>query len=355
MNAAFSWRVLGSRQAISFFLSSCITAILLVTVFSQISWDEFSKLFLEIHIGLLGAYLALNVATLFVRTWRYQLLLEPMEQKRPAYFELLIATAVRNALVDFVPARLGELGFFYICKRYGIHLLATATTFGISIILDFAVLAALLLMLFLALQILPTASVVGAASASPALLVTLCFALVIVIAFSIIALKHGTGWLQWLASRTPQGSKVLRSLQRVFESAALYLLRVQNPRRYAVLVVLTAAIRTFKYLSLYLLLLAVVARWGHSASTLDPFVTICSFVMAELAASLPASGIMGFGAYEGVWTLIFSTSDVEIPSVSSVVFAVHVITQIVGYSTGLIAWAFFLGFAPANRSISDQQ
>ena len=66
-----------------------------------------------------------------------------------------------------------------------------------------------------------------------------------------------------------------------------------------------------------------------------------AFVSAEASASLPISGLMGFGAYEAVWSLIFSFSEVEIPSLTVLIFAIHIITQVIGYSLGFLALIVF--------------
>ena len=111
---------------------------------------------------------------------------------------------------------------------------------------------------------------------------------------------------------------------------------------YPVLVLLTAGLRAAKYLSLYLLLLAVVAQFNIKPADISPLLSTTAFIGAEASASLPISGLMGFGAYEAAWSAIFSMSSVSIPSVAGVILAVHVITQVFGYSLALLGLLVFL-------------
>ena len=75
---------------------------------------------------------------------------------------------------------------------------------------------------------------------------------------------------------------------------------------------------------------------------INPLLSTFAFVIAEGVASLPISGFFGFGAYEGAWGMIFSLAHIKIPSVTSVIFAVHLITQMVAYIYGLIGFLMFL-------------
>ena len=97
---------------------------------------------------------------------------------------------------------------------------------------------------------------------------------------------------------------------------------------------LSLGVRCCKYLSLYVLLLALVLPLGFTVQSFPlpkVFLGLCS---AELAASLPISGIAGFGVYEGAWTLVFrllgySERIAVLTSISH-----HLLTQVYGYSLG---------------------
>ena len=79
---------------------------------------------------------------------------------------------------------------------------------------------------------------------------------------------------------------------------------------------------------------------------INPVVSSVSFIFAEAAASLPFSGLMGFGAYEGAFSIIMKATNNIIPAEITVVFVVHLITQIVGYTIGILG---ALAFVISNR------
>ena len=105
---------------------------------------------------------------------------------------------------------------------------------------------------------------------------------------------------------------------------------------YGSLLLLSICVRAFKYGSLYVLLFALVAPLGYALEQLSVpkvFLGLCS---AELAASLPISGIAGFGAYEGAWALVFNLLGFErIAEITSI--SHHLITQVYGYTLGGVA------------------
>ena len=74
---------------------------------------------------------------------------------------------------------------------------------------------------------------------------------------------------------------------------------------------------------------------------LDPLLVTVAFISAEAASSLPASGVMGFGIYESAWSTVLGLTGGRIPSPTTVIFSVHLITQLVAFSCGAVAFALF--------------
>ena len=130
------------------------------------------------------------------------------------------------------------------------------------------------------------------------------------------------------------------------------LLTLKKSNHFSLLVALTVVLRSAKYISLYILLLAVLQQWGIGHRQISLAISFLAFVTAEAAASLPISGLMGFGAYEGAWQAIFAISMVKITAVSSVILAIHLITQVVGYFLGFLAlvWVFAFELRAARQS-----
>jgi hypothetical protein len=101
--------------------------------------------------------------------------------------------------------------------------------------------------------------------------------------------------------------------------------------------VLSLGVRCCKYLSLYVLLLALVLPLGFTVLSFPlpkVFLGLCS---AELAASLPISGIAGFGVYEGAWTLVFQLLGYSERIAVLTSISHHLLTQVYGYSLGALA------------------
>ena len=107
------------------------------------------------------------------------------------------------------------------------------------------------------------------------------------------------------------------------------------------LVILTIFLRVLKYAGLYVLLLAVLKQFSIAADQVPFWLSFLAFLAAEASASLPVSGIMGFGAYEGAWLAIFAISGIAEVSHITVAFVTHMITQILGYSLGIISILMF--------------
>ena len=118
---------------------------------------------------------------------------------------------------------------------------------------------------------------------------------------------------------------------------------------------LSLGVRCCKYLSLYVLLLALVLPLGYALRSFPlakVFLGLCS---AELAASLPVSGIAGFGAYEGAWALVFQL--LGYPERIAVLTSIshHLLTQVYGYSLGALALLILLLPVFKKDSQADSQ
>jgi uncharacterized membrane protein YbhN (UPF0104 family) len=97
-------------------------------------------------------------------------------------------------------------------------------------------------------------------------------------------------------------------------------------------------IRLGKYLSLYLLLLALANQYGPEVQQrLSLGLVLFSLVAAEASASLPISGLAGFGAYEGVMMFVLRQAGLEPSQASLLPVTLHLITQSIDYSLGSLA------------------
>ncbi len=345
-----------ARRWLHALLSCALSAALLYAVLREQSPAEFAQAFREIKLPWLYGYIALYIIALFVRAQRYRMVVElcDEESKAQSYGAFLIITAVRNALVDFLPARLGELSFFYIAKRYGVAFSAAVTAFGLCFALDIAVLFGIIVTFFatspfLALQDsladkLGSGVTITVVSSLALLILTACiYKLSTLLELLVRVLKH-------IAARLPGTlAELIEKLATLVARVATECATIQKRHAYPLLILQTLVLRVCKYSSLYILLISVVPP--AVIGQINPLVSTVGFISAEAAASLPISGLMGFGSYEGAWTLVISLSDVEISSPTSLIFMVHLITQAVVYSIALSALLIF--FIKELRNVSN--
>jgi hypothetical protein len=106
---------------------------------------------------------------------------------------------------------------------------------------------------------------------------------------------------------------------------------------YIRLVVLSVLIRLAKYGSLYVFLYALVEPIGYGFAELHPPRVFLGLCASELAASLPVSGIAGFGVYEGAWALVFRLLGFPGEFADLTAVSHHLFTQVYGYSLGALA------------------
>ena len=304
----------------------------------------------------LYCFITLSSLALIVRAIRYRELVRAIAQETtvpdfPAFF---IITALRNVLVDLFPARVGDLSFVYFANRFHVPLINAATAFGICFALDIIVLLIVVCLFIAAAPMLANLGVLGSEPLQVENIYVITVTLVSVVAallwFLITRLPHlvdhGAEWIRgWNVRRagdTGQLTRITTKVEEIASSVAGQIHALQASHRFFALLGLSVALRLIKYSSLYILLVAVVSQWGYGYRDINPLLSTFAFVIAEGAASLPISGFFGFGAYEGAWGMIFSLAHIKIPSVTSVIFAVHLITQMVAYFYGLIGFLMFL-------------
>lgn len=354
------------KRALHFGVSLILTALLLFAVFREHGIDGFISLLWGVDLSYLMIYLGLGLLGVCFRAVRYRIILDAVTGKSEVITisQAVIVTFIRNAFVDFLPARLGEVIYLYVLRRYGVSLVTGVSSFAICLVFDVVVVSILFLAAF-AFSTLFSAERFSISSESLSLLSWLGIFLVVLLPFLVLLLlrypdrilsmlHHGVLTL----NRKWAGKKYWRFCSENIESFSRGFSLFAEAGRIAPLLVITFLLRLTKYSSLYFLLIAVVMQYGVHAQDLTPFRVLSAFFFAEASASLPVSGVMGFGAYEGVWTQIFSVSCEpcsRIPSVPSVAFAVHLITQVKGYSLGFLGlFVFWLGLLIGNRTGVDK-
>ncbi len=305
-------------------LGAIITAGVFAVLFSQITWRDVGQLLLSIDRRLLGFFVVLSLMQHVTRTLRYHLLLKAAGQV-VGLGRLFVVVLVRSFCVDLLPARTGELVYIYLLRtRLGVELGAATASFALAFLFDIMVLGPLVVLA--ALSVLESALPVTVMLGGGAILFLCAAAAVGLLPWGLrLGFRILAGW-----GRFPRLRHFLASIHR----------QVRRARRsgvYGGVFGLSVLVRLLKYGSMYVLLYALLKPVGFVLGQLPPLRVFLGFVSAEMAASLPASGIAGFGAYEGVWSVVFRLLGFSTSLAATTAVSHHLITQVYGYSLGLLA------------------
>jgi len=304
-------------------------------LFAHVTWRQVADLILAIDLRLVGLFVFLSLSMHLVRTWRYRVILNSVGET-PGFFRLFLVVLVRSLCVDLLPARTGELVYIYLLRmKLGVELGAATASFALAFLFDLMALAPLLAVaLVLAGRHLPLSplTLLGAGAA--------------LLALAALALHWLPGLLRLgfrIGSRLPDSAARLRRWLRRFLAATHRQVRRARARGvYAPVFGLSLAVRLLKYTALYVLLLAILHPQGYAPGTLPFPKVFLGFSAAEMAASLPLSGIAGFGAYQGAWALVFILLGFPAEMAQATSISHHVFTQVYGYLLGLIGAAWLL-------------
>lgn len=320
------WRP-GLRSWLMTGASALVTILVFSYLFSRITWSQVRGLIVGLDRRWLAVFFVFSISQHLVRTWRYRLLLRSAGQSI-RFGALFVVVLVRSFCVDLLPARSGELVYVYLLKvRMGVELGAAAASFALAFLFDIVVLGPMVLLAALSV----------ASPALPGYALPLAGGVLFGCAgAAVLLLPVG---LRLVFRFMPPRFKRLRRL------AASIHRQVGRARRagvYGSVIVLSVLVRFLKYGSLYVLLYALLKPGGILLEQI-PFPTVfLGFCAAEMAASLPVSGIAGFGAYEGAWVLAFRLLGFSETLAGVTAVSHHLLTQVYGYTLGLVALAALL-------------
>jgi len=136
---------------------------------------------------------------------------------------------------------------------------------------------------------------------------------------------------------TAHGALGMPRLRRFLADTHRQVIRARRARIYGTLFGLSLLVRVLKYSGIYALLFALLKPEGYTLAQLHAPSAFLGFCAAEMAASLPFSGVAGFGAYEGTWSLVFQLLGFPQEMASASGVSHHLLTQVYGYALGLAA------------------
>jgi uncharacterized membrane protein YbhN (UPF0104 family) len=130
----------------------------------------------------------------------------------------------------------------------------------------------------------------------------------------------------------------VRRAARELELISQDMARVKAAGVYPPLLGVSLVIRFCKYLGLYFLILGLSGQWGPAVvANLGFSLVLFALIAAEATASLPVSGLAGFGAYEGVMMAVLTGAGLELKQAALLSFGLHLLTQSIDYSLGGLA------------------
>jgi len=317
------------QQICYYFFTLVVAAAIFAYLFSHVSLSEIADLIQKTDVGTFFIFVVISLTGTVFRTWRYRLLLRTSGNSS-GFFALYLVALVRNLFSDLLPARIGSLVYVYIINtRLGVPFGAAVSSFALAFIFD---------IIALALLIISVALIVSAAAIPPVLIVSSgavlgVLSVLVLYKMPIFFRTIGKmiGWVTWIPATR-------RSVwQKALDSAATGVRQAYEAGVYFQILIVSLCVRLCKYFSLYVLLLALVHQFDLGVGQFPfpkVFLRLCT---AEFAASLPISGIAGFGVYEGAWALVFQLLGYSKKLAILTSVSHHLITQIFGYSLGVIA------------------
>jgi len=312
-------------------ISVCITVILLYYVVSGNRGADWERILFHLNPSFILLYLILYGLGLIFRTYRYHLLLKSVKTPvLPSFWNLTLVTSVRNMLVDFLPARTGSLSYIVLLNRaFKVDLSPCLSSFTYSFLFDQLAMAPLLAGAILVDSLFSQKNHLWLWGLAFIILVA-ALALIILLGplikiFSQWSVKYSQRWEKY-----PWIRKTDQEIQTISQSFST----LKESGNFGPTLGLSILIRTVKYLSLYILLSAVLQALSGHGVQLPFWVVLLGLIASEASAGLPISGIAGFGFYEGVLGTVLASQGIHPSQAVLVAFAMHLLTQVVDYSLG---------------------
>lgn len=279
----------------------------------------------------LALFVLLSLLMSVFRTWRYRLILATSGH-RPPSIPLFLVVLVRNFLSDLLPARLGTLSYIYLAtSRLGIPLSGSASSFALSFLFDIAALVPM---------IAAAALMAGSASLEwdlgrvvlVALLLAVCSGLAVALLPALLRIAA-----RIIQSLPFPGERWRSRGREIVDDVSREVVSAKEAGIFLRLFLLSVLVRLAKYASLGVLLAALLKGSGFQDALLSPSKVFLGIVSSEMSASLPVSGIAGFGAYEGTWSAAFTLLGMPAGLAAATGISHHLFTQVYGYSLGALA------------------
>jgi len=318
-----------NRNTVFVFFSLLVTVGIFTYLFQYVSPGEIIDLIKSVNRSALLMFLVLSISMSIFRLWRYLILLR-VSGYQPNSVILFLIVIVRNFCSDLLPARIGTAVYIYLVNsRLMIPLSVATSSFALAFLFDMIALAPLILLglvAFGAPELLPTMPL----AIGSVLFLLLCLVILWLLPALCSIAQVFFESLSFLKDATK--TKLIELLESIREE----LIRTKRAGVYWRILAISFFVRLSKYGALYVFLYALLEPLGYDWPELPIgpiFLGICA---AEFSASLPISGIGGFGLYEGTWHLLFTMLGFPDRIAAMTAVSHHLFTQFYGYSFGLV-------------------
>ena len=297
---------------------------------------------------LVAAYALCQLVQALARAQRARVLLRaslPPDAPVPGLFRMLLVTFVRGACADMLPARIGELSYVAMLNRgCAVPAADCLSSLSIGLLFDFlALLAVLAVAIPAAAQGL---SLVG----SMVVLAAVC-AVGVALLFFALPVAAAWRWERFALFRW----RPVAALVKLARDVAAAVVAVRRGRVAGRVLALSLAVRAAKYAGLYVLFVAVTRPLWPALSRASVPAVLVALIAAEGAASLPVPTFLSFGSYEAGG--LAALTALGFPAGDSLVAmtAMHLLSQVVDYSLGGLAFLVFSWCAPGAPEKPDRK
>jgi uncharacterized membrane protein YbhN (UPF0104 family) len=316
------------KPKIRFALSLVVVLATLFWFASRIELGDVVVVLRESSARSLLIFFGFSLLMSLLRSWRYKILFAANGLQTQTW-RLFLIVLVRNFCSDLLPARLGSLIFIPLAlKTVGARFSSASASFGAALFLDIVAMIPILLIALLL--------VITGLEFDLRWIVTVIVLLVVLTSISGLLIfpalrfaKYITGHSKFLNSAYSE--KLIVFIEQVTVDVQQYL---RSGILFSILI-LSILSRMAKYCALIFLLQAMLPPLGLSLTIESIPGALVGLIAAELSASLPISGIAGFGMYQGAWALVFRMVGFD-PAVADITAISHsIFAQAYGLLMGL--------------------
>lgn len=325
-------------------ISILVSAVLIFAMFRMVLKSDPAQLaeavraMRSLSIPLLCGALACQLGQALIRACRYRfLLLRSGDGAVPSAGRIFLVTLVRNAFVDMLPARAGELSYLAMLNRgCGVGAGAAVSSMAVSVLFDFVALALLLLGLIAAPMLRNRQSLI--------LVGVSVVVLALVCAVGFVGIFRVLPWMLDRVKRLAAG----RRLHRLVAAGIDFLDRlnrdlaaIRDRGTAARVLAFSIGVRVLKYTAVYLMFLAVTRVAFPAMAGAPMWSVVIALIMAEGAVGLPLPSFMGFGMYEAGGAAAWKLLGFEAGMAAIVMLALHIVSQVLDYTLGILGAGIF--------------